>query len=568
MPEVQKGFLRSGMAHLGQAVWRGLLRYRRSFSFVGLVLASLFFAASVTPSLLPRPYAIQGVLSGFSMAFGYGLGVAGVWFWRFLELRDPEENIERITKRTTVVATAVIFVCFLRQMTFWQNSIRERMEMPPVETAYSYRIGLIAIVCAVVLVFQGRIFASSCKVVSRWLGRFMPRRVANTFGFLVVVFLTVMLFNDVIAKHILNAADRTFDRIDSLADEGVAAPSDALMSGSSESLVSWGTIGRRGKTFLAGGPTQEQIAKFHNVAESPESAADALLDPTVKSPIRVFVGLRSRPDAASRAKLAVDELIRAGGFDRKVLIVATPTGTGWLDPSAVDTIEYLHRGDTAIASIQYSYLPSWLTVLVDPERSRRAANALFDAVYAHWTKLPKDSRPSLYLHGLSLGAMGSETSADLYTIFDDPIQGAVWSGTPFPSQQWNEFVRDRNEGSPVWLPTFRDGSMVRFMNQSEAFGDGQRWGGMRNVYIQYPSDPMVWFSPDLAFEKPAWMIGQRGPDVSPYLKWYPIVTFLQIAFDLPMATSVPLGHGHKLFSVKLHRRVGCRDGTGRLDRKR
>ena len=28
------------------------------------------------------------------------------------------------------------------------------------------------------------------------------------------------------------------------------------------------------------------------------------------------------------------------------------------------------------------------------------------------------------------------------------------------------------------------------------------------------------------------------------LTCHPIVTFLQIAFDLPMATSVPLGYGH------------------------
>jgi uncharacterized membrane protein len=55
---------------------------------------------------------------------------------------------------------------------------------------------------------------------------------------------------------------------------------------------------------------------------------------------------------------------------------------------------------------------------------------------------------------------------------------------------------------------------------------------------------MVFFSPDLAFQKPAWLGGQRGPDVSPHLKWYPVVTFLQIAFDLPMATSVPNGYGH------------------------
>jgi uncharacterized membrane protein len=103
----------------------------------------------------------------------------------------------------------------------------------------------------------------------------------------------------------------------------------------------------------------------------------------------------------------------------------------------------------------------------------------------------------------------------------------------------------RNPGSPMWLPTFRDGSMVRFTGQKNALDEaGERWGPMRFVYIQYASDPMVFFSTDLFYRKPLWLSGERGPDVSPYLRWMPLVAFLQIGFDLPMATSVPTGYGH------------------------
>ena len=55
---------------------------------------------------------------------------------------------------------------------------------------------------------------------------------------------------------------------------------------------------------------------------------------------------------------------------------------------------------------------------------------------------------------------------------------------------------------------------------------------------------MVWFSPDLAWTNPQWLAEPRGPDVSAHLRWYPIVTFLQIAFDMSMATTVPIGYGH------------------------
>ena len=165
--------------------------------------------------------------------------------------------------------------------------------------------------------------------------------------------------------------------------------------------------------------------------------------------------------------MALEELKRVGGFDRSVLVVATPTGTGWLDQNAVDTLEYLHGGDTAIVSMQYSYLPSWLTILVEPDLARETAHILFDEIYDHWARLPPDGRPKLYLFGLSLGALGCEEAADLKTVFEDPIQAPVWSGPPFPSTQWVDITRNRNAGTPSWLPEYRDSSMVRFTGQKK-----------------------------------------------------------------------------------------------------
>jgi uncharacterized membrane protein len=195
--------------------------------------------------------------------------------------------------------------------------------------------------------------------------------------------------------------------------------------------------------------------------------------------------------------------------------------------------------------MQYSYLPSWITILIDPDRSRVAARALFQEVYGHWKTLPQDQRPKLYLQGLSLGSLGSEVSARLFTIFEDPIQGALWSGPPFPSTGSTAATAERNPDSPAWLPTLGDGSILRFTNQYNRLAEPERrWGPIRCVYLQYASDPMVFFSPSLLWTPPDWLRGERGPDVSPYLDWYPIVTFLQIAFDLPLATSVPIGYGH------------------------
>lgn len=508
-----------------------LERYFTKFSYWGLVVATLFFAASLTPSLLPRNFLFQGLLSGFALAIGYGVGVFAVWLYRYLELPVPGPQLERLSKKLTAIGTGLVAVSFLWRDTVWQNSIRELMEMEPVDTSYPWRIGAIALVTAAVLITLTRTLVAAWQVVDRQINRFVPRRISYAFSTLAIVLLVLFVSNRVVARLALNAADAIFLQLDKYDDEDIQQPANPLASGSRDSLIAWDSIGIRGKNFIAQGPTQEQIAEF--------TAAPAL------RPLRIYAGLRSTETTAERAQLALDELKRVGGFDRAVLVIATTTGTGWLDPGAVDTLEYLHHGNTAIVAMQYSYLPSWITILVDPLRSRDTARALFDKVYYYWTTLPRDKRPMLYVHGLSLGSLGSEASVDLFTVFSDPIQGAVWSGPPFPSRVWADLTSDRNPDSPSWLPTFRDGSMVRFTARENFLNAwGTRWSPMRFVYIQHASDPMIFFEPTMFFRKPEWLVGKRGPDVSPYFRWLPIVTFLQTAFDLPMATSVPHGYGH------------------------
>lgn len=506
-------------------------RFATTFSFVGLAVATLFFAASLTPSLLPRNFLVQGILSGLALAVGYGVGVSVVWLWLYLEIPRAGDALQRVSRRITTAIVGMVVVLFLWRQTIWQNSIRELMEMEPVETGYPWQVALIAGLTGLVLILAVRGLVGIWRYVDRKVGTVAPRRVSHGVSAAVVVLGVFLLANDVVVKWALHAADSAFAQLDEMVEDGVEQPTDEAATGSPDSLVDWDTIGRRGKDFIAAGPTRKEISEFWG--------RDAL------RPLRVYVGLRSRDTAQERAQLALEELIRVGGFERSVLVVATPTGTGWLDPGAVDTVEYLHAGDTAIVSTQYSYLPSWITILVEPSHPRDSATYLFEAVYDHWKTLPKDGRPKLYVHGLSLGALGSAASADLLTVFEDPIQGGVWSGPPFPSAHWARATAYRNADSPMWLPRFRDGSILRFTGRESSLDKwGKRWGPMRFVYIQHASDPMSFFSPELLYRRPAWLAGERGPDVSPYLSWLPIVTFLQVGFDIPMATTTPKGYGH------------------------
>lgn len=502
-----------------------------SLSGIGLLLGTLFFAAALTPTLVPRTVLTQGVLSGACFALGYGIGVFWRWLWAYLELPEPRERLRSAANTLIAIICAGVALYFLWRAAEWQNSIRFLMRMEPVISAHPIILSLIAFVTFIALLALARLFWLVACFLSARIRRFVPRRVAHVIGTALALFLFWSLANDMLVGVALKALDSSFREYDALIEPESPRPTLAAKTGSSASLVRWTDLGRAGREFVTSGPSAEAIG--------------ALTGRPAREPIRVYVGLNAAKSPELRAQLALAELQRVGAFERSLLVVITPTGTGWVDPAAIDSLEYLHAGDVASVAQQYSYLSSPLSLLLEPEYGENAARALFREIYAYWTTLPKDRRPRLYLHGLSLGAMNSEKSAQLFEMIGDPIAGALWSGPPFASRGWRAVTDLRNGGSPAWLPQFRDGSFVRFMNQNGLGAPAPApWGPMRVVYLQYASDPVTFFDYRDLYRPPAWMAAPRAPDVSPELTWYPLVTMLQLALDMAVATTTPMGYGH------------------------
>src|SRR4029453_12160057 len=154
-------------------------------------------------------------------------------------------------------------------------------------------------------------------------------------------------------------------------------------SGGPYSLAPWATLGRQGRDFVAEGPDKRQLAAFAG-------------RPAVE-PIRVYAGLQSAGSEAARADLVVREMDRTGAFERAVVPVFIPTGTGWVDSAVTSSLEYMYAGDTALVSMQYSYLPSWLSFLTDRSTVADASAALIDAVHDRWAAMPPGDRPKLLL---------------------------------------------------------------------------------------------------------------------------------------------------------------------------
>ncbi|WP_447553057.1 alpha/beta hydrolase [Vreelandella sp. EE22] len=502
------------------------------FSSTGLLLATLLFALSLTPSLVPRPLLAQGVVSGLCFSVGYAAGVLLRGLWGYLRLPEPGRRAAGRIKTAATLICALVAALFLWQASTWQDSIRALMEMEPASGTRGLSIAAIALLLFLVFYLGAIAFRRTYQLVSRKVFFFLPRRLALSLGAFAAIALFWLVIEGVVFSFVLRSADRFYQQMDDFMQDDLTAPDDPMHPGSDASLISWEALGSRGRRFVTQGPTASDISAF--------------LDDDALDPLRVYVGLNALDTPRERAELALAELIRIGGFERSMLLLTTPTGRGWVDPGAQDTIEYLMRGDIATVTAQYSYLPSHLSLIVEGEYGVESARALFVAIYRHWSSLPANERPELYLFGLSLGALNSDRSFDFYDIIEDPFNGTLWAGPPFRSDTWRNTTANRDAGSPAWLPTFRGGSVVRFMNQQQGHeGYSRPWGDFRIAYLQYASDPIIFFDPAAFWREPDWMRPPRGPDVSPALRWYPVVTMFQLLADLATG-GAPAGYGHQV----------------------
>jgi uncharacterized membrane protein len=508
--------------------WRWLPRYTWS----GTLGALVFGCSSLTPSLLPRGWLIQGIIAGITAAIGYGVGVAIAWFVAELTANRLSAGFRRRAWQVLAVLGTVLVVVMLILGARWQKQIHELMGVQPEAGYTSIGIVVVSVLVFALIVAIGRGVRALGRGLVRLFNRFLPHRMARPLGVLVAGALVVFLLNGVLFQGLVNGANSAFSVKDGETEKGAVEPTAPERSGSPASLIPWADLGLQGRNFVGMGPTPEQLEAF--------SGRPAL------EPVRAYAGLASAEDPGDRAALAVRDLQRAGGFDRSVLVVATTTGTGWVDPAASTALEYEFNGDTAMVAMQYSYLPSWLSFLVDQAKARDAGRALFDAVYGVWARLPVESRPKLYVFGESLGTFGGEAAFSGLADIVNRTDGVLWAGPPNFNELWRQLVADRESGSPEWRPVVDDGRTARFADEP---GDLKQpagtWQTPRLAYLQNASDPIVWWTPQLILNHPDWLRGTRGPDVSQSMVWIPFVTFWQVTADLVFAVNVPDGHGHK-----------------------
>ena len=508
------------------------------YSRWGLLGALLFFSASLVPSLMPRTGVAQGIISGITSVIGYGFATGFVALWHYLGGHVPQGTARRWILSVVTLALAALLGLSVWKFVGWQNDVREIFGVEPLSPTIWPTILIVGAIIAYLLLALAR----GLRALFRWAGdkfsAWLPRRLAVTLSTTVTLLVIWGLLSGAIVDGFFAVSNRMFSTRDSGDKPLVVEPTSALKSGSPASLVKWDELGRQGRDFISRTTTVEQINEV--------TGGGAL------EPIRVYVGLKSADTVQGRADLLLEELKRTGAFDRKAILLCATTGTGWLDPNAMDPVEFMFNGDSAIAGVQYSYLPSWISLFADQQVVTDTSQVVFQTIHDYWVTLPEGSRPELYLFGLSLGSFGQEAVLGDVNMLNAPVDGALLAGPPFLNPLHTELTDNRDPGSPAWNPWYGEGRTVRFTAKDDLLKrDEGLWGpDTRLAYLQHGSDGVVWFSPTLLYRSPDWLAdGQRAPDVSDRVQWVPVVTFWQVAFDLALAGAAPDGYGH-MYAVR------------------
>src|SRR5688572_7818190 len=144
--------------------WR---RWLPRYTWSGTLGAVLFGCASLTPSLLPRGWVLQGLIAGVTAAIGYGVGVTVAWFVAELTESRLSAGFRHRAWQVLAVAGALLCAVMLWLGAGWQRDIHELMGLDAASGYTSVGIIVLAVLTFALFVAIGRGI--------RWLGRGLVR---------------------------------------------------------------------------------------------------------------------------------------------------------------------------------------------------------------------------------------------------------------------------------------------------------------------------------------------------------------------------------------------------------
>ncbi|WP_162598692.1 alpha/beta-hydrolase family protein [Nocardioides gilvus] len=510
------------------------IQWLRAPRLLGVLLAFVAFTQSLTPTLTTRDWYFQGVVSGVAVAIAYGIGALFTWLGE-LALRAVDRRPPPLTEKQDVrirLLLAVVLVVALTILTRRAVDAHrwtwERLGHEPVDAwlAYGGTILLTLLVLGL-LVAAVRLYV---WIRDRAIGlgrRWLPRWIAVVVGTVVATWLVATALSDWVYQRSLDGLNEAFTLSDLEVEGSREPPTSQLRSTGPASRVAWEEVGDEGRRFLTRGATTDRLGEW------------TVDDAEALEPVRVFVGRATSSDPVEQSALALAEMERFDAFEREVVLVVIPTGTGWINEQIVQPVEYLHGGDVATVAVQYSHLPSPLAFLTEAEAARASARALIGAVRERLQEIPESERPKLLVAGESLGSFGGSAAFDSLDELVATTDASLWVGPPPTMHLRREAERTRSAGSLQIKPVVGDGTEILFANRA-----ADVVGHPRSVFLQQADDAIVWWDWPTAVEEPDWLDEPLDPAVNPAMRWYPGTTFLNLAVDMALSTTFEEEQGH------------------------
>jgi uncharacterized membrane protein len=509
-------------------------------SMVGLTLAAFGYAAALTPSLLPRKLMFLLLLTALGALAGYAVGTTAWWALRKIPPLGRWQAPRLLRFGIPAIAWLVAFG-FTPVAVSWQGEQQTALDMPSTLPGTVTLIVMTVLISTLLLLVGRLIRLGTNKVaglitrigpIHRWVSGQQPSRVHRSIAVVrACVAVAVIVLAAIGLRVGISALISSYDSVNANM-EGQEPTNLGLNSGSPESYAPWETLGREGRFYVANTMTPAAIGE--------------ITGRPAQTPVRVYVGMEQGDTPDARTELAVKELDRVGAWDREYLVIFGVTGTGWVDPNAINALEAVTEGDVTTVAVQYSAVPSWIGFVIDPQTTIDQNRSMIDGVLAAWRAQPADQRPELILFGQSLGAMGTQGAWDASDTPVDvtaEIPHVIWMGPPAAAVLWKTWQADRTSG-PAWDPVVGDGSIVRVLVSSGDTSKGPK-PAPTIVFAAHANDPVVYWSPDLLLSKPDWLEPPLGPGVAPEMQWYPLVTFLQVGMDLIGGGEPPeVGHNY------------------------
>ncbi|ASR04156.1 alpha/beta-hydrolase family protein [Gordonia rubripertincta] len=220
-------------------------------------------------------------------------------------------------------------------------------------------------------------------------------------------------------------------------------------------------------------------------------------------------GELSAPEFRRPATQLVQSWVAGGGLSAEAVIVAVPTGSGWVDQAAVAGFVDRFGGDVRILTLPYAGVPSWKAFVSDDGAATDSSIALVGEVAKALESRPEPDRPRLVLYGQSLGAIGADAAR-------------------------------------IWLEDNHPDLLAETVLTAPPAGTVAEVSATPRVVVANRSDPVVRWSLSSLWRPPTEpaeiVLGGRQV---PQVPWLPVVSFLQTSVDLLAALDGPTGVGHR-----------------------